>query len=89
VNDYYRGLHFNTVPSLRIDGETANGQVHFQWLGVYRINERFSGERRSSGYYHVYYRKVDGRWLMERRVETQISGSSSEAYNPFIADHTA
>ena len=84
VNAFYRGLHFTTVPRLELNDNRARGQVHFQWLGLFRQGETFSGQRRAAGYYDVTYEKTGGAWRMARRVETQISGDLSEAFDPFI-----
>jgi uncharacterized protein (TIGR02246 family) len=85
VGDYYQGLHFNTVPRLRIDQDVAWGQVHFQWIGIFRPGATHSGQRRAAGFYKVTYQRLEGRWRMDRRVETQISGSVAEAFDPVIA----
>ena len=84
VNGYYRGLHFNNPPRIQLGDGRARGQVHFQWLGLFRPGELHSGERRAAGYYTISYRKMDGFWRMERRIETQIAGRSAEAFNPFL-----
>ena len=84
VNGYYRGLHFNNPPRIQLGDGRATGQVHFQWLGLFRPGNLHSGERRAAGYYRISYRKTDGLWRMERRIETQIAGGSAEAFDPFI-----
>ena len=85
VSEYYQGLHFNTAPRLRVDGDMAWGQVHFQWIGIFRPGARHSGQRHAAGYYQVTYRRLEIGWRIERRVETQISGNIVEAFDPVIA----
>ena len=85
VSEYYQGLHFNTPPRLRIDGDVAWGQVHFQWIGIFRPGATHSGQRHAAGYYQVNYRRLEIGWRIERRVETQISGNIVESFDPVIA----
>lgn len=85
VGEYYQGLHFNTVPRLPIDQDVAWGQVHFQWIGIFRSGPVHCGQRHAAGYYHVTYRRLGGGWRIERRIETQINGSVAEAFDPVIA----
>lgn len=85
VGDHYQGLHFNTVPRLQIDQDIAWGQVHFQWIGIFRSGPVHCGQRHAAGYYRVTYRRLGGGWRIERRIETQISGSVAEAFDPVSA----
>lgn len=85
VDSYYRGLHFMSLPRVEIAGDTAHGQLHFQWLGLFRPNAQFTGERHAKGFYRITYRKIDGQWKIARRTETIVSGAILESYNPFIS----
>jgi hypothetical protein len=85
VGEYYQGLHFNTAPRLHIDRDVAWGQVHFQWIGIFRSGAVHCGQRHAAGYYRVTYRRLGGGWRIERRIETQISGSVAEAFDPVSA----
>jgi hypothetical protein len=83
INGFYKGLHFMHLPALRIDGDSARGLVHFQWLGLYRPSSTFHGQRHVTGYYDVTYRRVDGSWHMQYRLEKTVSGAQSEGYDVY------
>lgn len=84
VDGFYRGLHFMHLPRLQIDGDTARAQVHFQWVGVFRPGDVYSGERHAKGYYNVTYRRIDGQWRIAHRLETVVTGATLETFNPKI-----
>ncbi len=85
VDGFYKGLHFMSLPRVEIVGDTAHGQLHFQWLGLFRPHGQFTGERHAKGFYRITYRKIDGQWKIARRVETVVSGTIQESYDPFIS----
>lgn len=86
VGDFYRGLHFMHLPRLQLDGDRARAQVHFQWVGVFRPGDVYSGERHAKGYYNVTYQRMDGQWRIVHRLETVVTGATLETFNPMIPE---
>lgn len=80
ISRYYRGLHFISLPRVEIGRDRARAQVHFQWQALFRPNGNHSGERHASGYYDVTYRKLDGRWRIEQRIECALAGKTLNQY---------
>lgn len=83
VDAHYKGLHFMHLPRIRVDGDTAYGRLHFQWLGLFSPNASYHGQRQAAGYYDVTYRRVDGRWLMAHRLEKAISNQMLESFDVY------
>jgi SnoaL-like domain len=63
------GIHLLNVPQVTIDGDRATSRVHFS----FHSQEARHGtvqHRSIIGYYDVAYQRIDGHWLIERRVTT-------------------
>lgn len=85
VDSFYKGLHYMHLPQIQLRGETASARIHFQWTGMYAPSSRYRGERRAEGYYDVIYRKVDGCWLIENRLEKAIAGMIADGFDVYLA----
>lgn len=83
VDAFYKGLHFMHLPRLQIEGDTAQGRVHFQWQGLFNTSAQYFGQRTVVGYYDVSYQRVHGRWLMKHRLEKAVSGQTTEHYDVY------
>ncbi len=84
VDSFYKGLHYMHLPQIQVTGETATARIHFHWTGMYAPSSRYRGERRAEGYYDVNYRKVDGRWLIEHRMEKAIGGMVVDGFDVYL-----
>lgn len=82
INQYYRGLHFISLPRIQLGKEQARAQIHFQWQALFRPDSHHSGERHACGYYDVTYRKLDGLWRIEQRIENALAGKTIGQYAP-------
>jgi hypothetical protein len=86
INASYRGLHLPNLPRIIVEGDTARSRVHFQWLGLFATSTPpHSGQRHAAGYYDVTYRRVDGQWLMQHRLEKAVTGATYEAYDGYLS----
>lgn len=63
-----QSIHLPYLPQIVVDGDTATGRIHFEWIGQFR--DEGATRTRAVGYYDVAYRRVDGRWLIKHRVTT-------------------
>lgn len=85
VDSFYKGLHFMHLPRLKMDGDTVYGRMHFQWIGLFAPHDRYSGQRHAAGYYDVIYRRVNGQWRIQHRLEKAITGQTTDSYDVYIA----
>ena len=71
INSSYRGLHLIHVPSIRVEGDSARGWIHFEFRSI-------SGSTQGSvaGIYQVDYRRTDEGWRIEHRIEQAVARSS-------------
>ena len=71
INASYRGLHLIHVPSIRVEGDSASGWIHFEFRSI-------SGSTQGSvaGIYQVDYRRTDEGWRIEHRIEQAVARSS-------------
>jgi hypothetical protein len=78
----FDGLHLLHLPQLDVGGDTATGRVHLEFLGLF--HGAAAPTVRMAGYYDVAYARVDGRWLMRRRVTTTFArqDASTIGYPP-------
>ncbi|MNW21761.1 hypothetical protein D3C71_2228480 [compost metagenome] len=58
--------------------------MHFQWLGLFNPNGRFHGQRQAAGYYDVTYRRINGQWRMQHRMEKAITGQTTENFDVYV-----
>jgi len=75
----FDSLHLLHLPDLDVDGDFARGRVHFESIGI--VHEGSESFRRKMGYYDVLYARIDGRWLIQRRVTTMFAGVSTATWN--------
>ena len=69
VSARQEGIHLLSAPSLRFDGDTAFGWVHFQYLDQHRE----TGDRRHAiGVYAVTYVRTGDGWRMQLRREQPV-----------------
>ena len=71
INASYRGLHLIHVPSIRVEGDSARGWIHFEFRSI-------SGSTLGSvaGIYQVDYRRTEEGWRIEHRIEQAVARSS-------------
>lgn len=84
VDAFYKGLHFMHLPRLKLVGDTAYSRIHFQWIGLFNPNSRYSGQRHAAGYYDVTYRRINGQWRMQHRLEKAITGQTTDSYDVYL-----
>lgn len=84
IDAIYKGLHFMHLPRIKLAGDTAYGRVHFQWLGLFNPNGHFHGQRQAAGYYDVTYRRINGQWRMQHRMEKAITGQTTENFDVYV-----
>ncbi len=85
IDSIYRGLHFPHLPHLTIDGDRAVGRVHFEWIGINRATDAWSGRRDAAGYYDIAYQRIDGAWRMAHRLEKAVAGTIAEQFDVYLA----
>ena len=85
VDAFYKGLHFMHLPRLKMDGDTAYGRMHFQWIGLFAPNDRHNGQRNAAGYYDVKYRYVNNQWKIQHRLEKAITGQTTDNYDVYVS----
>ena len=85
IDAFYKGLHFMHLPRLRLDGDTVYGRLHFQWIGLFNQGSHFNGQRHTSGYYDVVYRRLNGEWRIQHRLEKAITGQINEGYDLYLS----
>ena len=85
----FDGLHLLHLPQLDVRSDTATGRVHLEFLGSFHGTA--APTVRMAGYYDVSYVRVDGCWLMSRRVTTTFArqDASTAGYPPDSAIETA
>ena len=71
INASYRGLHLIHAPSIRVEGDSARGWIHFEFRSI-------SGSTLGSvaGIYQVDYRRTEEGWRIEHRIEQAVARSS-------------
>lgn len=74
----YDGLHFLHLPQITFDGDRATSRVHLDFAGVFHGSD--APMIRMIGYYDVSYVRVDGRWLIERRVTTTFARDTRQNF---------
>lgn len=82
MNQRFRGLHLMHLPTLRIDGDTATGSLHFRFEGGRHApdaREVFS----VTGLYEVAYRLTPDGWRIAHRRERAASRASSTFHPGF------
>ena len=84
VDSFYKGLHFMHLPQLKVAGDTAYGRLHFQWIGLFNPNSHFHGQRQAAGYYDVTYRRINGQWRIQHRMEKAITGQTTESFDVYV-----
>lgn len=84
VDAFYKGLHFMHLPRLKVAGDTAYGRLHFQWMGLFNPNSHFHGQRHAAGYYDVTYRRINGQWRIQHRMEKAITGQTTESFDVYV-----
>ncbi|MGW8592876.1 nuclear transport factor 2 family protein [Dietzia sp. NPDC055877] len=68
----FDGLHLFHLPQITIDGDRATSRIHLEYRGVWP-GEPGAPRVDMMGYYDVAYVRVDGTWLIKRRVTTTCS----------------
>ena len=74
----FDGIHFLHLAQVSIDGDSAVSRVHLEFVAAF--HDRVSHTRRMVGYYDVSYARVDGRWLIVRRVTTTFSHEDNATF---------
>ncbi len=71
INASYRGLHLIHAPSIRVEGDSARGWIHFEFRSI-------SGSTLGNvaGIYQVDYRRTDEGWRIQHRIEQAVARSS-------------
>lgn len=76
-----KGVHLPSIPALEIQDGIATGHLNFHFVAVGRQNPAHTITRTATGYYVVRYKKVDGAWLVEHRVEKVLESSRAEFFD--------
>ncbi len=84
IDSIYKGLHFMHLPRIKLTGDTAYGRLHFQWIGLFNPNIHFHGQRQAAGYYDVTYRRINGQWRIQHRMEKAITGQTTEIFDVYV-----
>lgn len=84
IDYFYKGLHFMHLPRLKLAGDIAYGRMHFQWIGLFNLNSRYNGQRHAAGYYDVTYRRINGQWRIQHRLEKAITGQTTDSYDVYV-----
>ncbi|MBV7551490.1 nuclear transport factor 2 family protein [Pseudomonas sp. PDM28] len=84
IDAFYKGLHFMHLPRIQLIGDRAYSRLHFQWIGLFRPNANYNGQRSAAGYYDVTYHRVNGRWLIKHRLDKAVSGQTVENFDLYI-----
>jgi hypothetical protein len=74
----FDGIHFLHLPQISVDGDSAVSRVHLEFVCAFL--DREAPTIRMVGYYDVSYERVDGRWLIARRVTTTFSQQNSTTF---------
>ena len=74
----FDGIHFLHLPQITFEGDSAVSRVHLEFVAAF--HDRVSHSRRMVGYYDVSYQRVDGQWLISRRVTTTFSHEDSASF---------
>jgi hypothetical protein len=69
----YTGIHLTHVPQLTIHGDTAEGRVHFEYVGTFAKSDSLS---RSVGFYDVRYERVGGKWYFAEKITTAFASDN-------------
>lgn len=84
IDAIYKGLHFMHLPRIQLTGDRAYSRLHFQWIGLFRSDANYNGQRSAAGYYDVTYHRVNGRWLIKHRLDKSVSAQTVENFDLYI-----
>lgn len=79
TNARFTGIHFLHLPQVQIDGDRAQARIHLEFYGSF-TNDRGAPFGKTIGYYDVAYRRVDGRWRIEKRVTTTFASETRSTF---------
>lgn len=74
----FAGLHLMHLPQVSFDGDRATARTHLEFIGLF--DDTGAPVTRMDGYYDVAYQRIDGRWLIERRVTTTFARISTASF---------
>lgn len=63
----FHGMHLINLPEIVITGDTAVGRLHFQFFTAAALDQP---AKSLVAYYDAEYQRLDGQWLLHRRVTT-------------------
>jgi hypothetical protein len=72
IHERVKGLHLIHTPAVEIDGDRAEGWVHFEFRS-HDPRAGFAELSSTMGVYHVRYVRTPEGWRMHERIETAVS----------------
>lgn len=72
IHERVKGLHLIHTPAVEIDGDRAEGWVHFEFRS-HDPRAGFAELSSTMGVYHVRYVRTPDGWRMHERIETAVS----------------
>lgn len=75
------GLHLMHLPQVKVAGDTAEGRLHFEFIGLTRAAPNHTARRHTTGYYIIRYRRTAAGWRIEHRLEKAVARAPSEFFD--------
>lgn len=73
-----QGLHLLHLPEVTIQGEVAEGRLHFDFVAMASAVGKPIVPRRMCGHYHVKYVLLEDQWLISHKIEKAFADLRTE-----------
>ena len=80
INESRTGLHLFHNPAIVVDGDRAQGRIHFEFVSAGSTSPTSTMQGRTVGYYEVAYARTREGWRIAHRFEKAVLRGHSEYY---------